>query len=190
MPRTSTSDLPRLPREYYQADAVVHWTLTIENRKTGWLTDHFHHRFRELTLHTASREGLVCPTYCMMPDHIHLFWMGLRITTDQLRGMAFFRTYLEPELSPAKFQHQAHDHVLKESERQRDAFAATCLYILNNLLKDELIENAAEWNFKGAIVPGYPNMNPLDDGYWERFWKVYFKLLEPGLESRTLPPIS
>jgi hypothetical protein len=29
--------LPRLNREFYQGDAVVHWTLTIFDRKTGWL---------------------------------------------------------------------------------------------------------------------------------------------------------
>jgi len=64
--------LPRLPREYYQGDAVVHWTLSISNRRRGWLNERFHAAFRELALHTAAREGLFCPTYCLMPDHLHL----------------------------------------------------------------------------------------------------------------------
>ena len=34
--------LPRLPREYYQGDAMVHWTLPILDRHQGWLTDAFH----------------------------------------------------------------------------------------------------------------------------------------------------
>jgi hypothetical protein len=29
--------LPRLPREYYQGDAVIHWTMPIALRGTGWL---------------------------------------------------------------------------------------------------------------------------------------------------------
>jgi hypothetical protein len=29
---------------------------------------------------------------------------GLRLETDSLNGMAFLRTHLEPELSPATFQ--------------------------------------------------------------------------------------
>ena len=60
--------LPRLPREYYQGDAVVHWTLPISHRRQGWLDERFHAAFRELMLHTAAREGLFCPTYCLMPD--------------------------------------------------------------------------------------------------------------------------
>ena len=71
--------LPRLSREHYQADAVVFWTLTAFDRATGWLTQAFHSRFRELMLHTAAREGLVCPIYSLMPDHLHLVWMGLRL---------------------------------------------------------------------------------------------------------------
>ena len=60
-------------------------------------------------LHAAAREGLFCPAYCLMPDHLHLVWMGLWLETNQLNGMAFLRTYLEPALTPAKFQPQAHD---------------------------------------------------------------------------------
>ena len=59
--------------------------------------------FRELMLHAAAREGLACPVYCLMPDHIHLVWMGLRRNSDQINGMAFLRTYLEPALHPARF---------------------------------------------------------------------------------------
>ena len=92
--------LPRLPPEYYQGDAVVHWTLTVFDRATGWLSDSLHSRFRELMLHAAAREGLFCPTYCLMPDHIHLIWMGLRLESDQRNGMSFLRRYLEPVGSP------------------------------------------------------------------------------------------
>jgi putative transposase len=65
--------LPRLPREYYQGDAVVHWTLTVFDRAKGWLSEAFQSRFRELMLHVAAREGLFCPAYVLMPDHIHLW---------------------------------------------------------------------------------------------------------------------
>ncbi len=73
---------PRLAREFYQGGAVVHWTLTTFDRAQGWLNESFHQRFRELLLHTAAREGLLCPVYCLMPDHIHMVWMGLRSDTD------------------------------------------------------------------------------------------------------------
>jgi hypothetical protein len=57
-PRSEFSHyLPRLKREFYQADAVVFWTMPIDHRQRGWLTDSFHATFRELQLHAAAREG-------------------------------------------------------------------------------------------------------------------------------------
>src|SRR5437867_8679198 len=78
--------LPRLRREFYQADAVVFWTMPVAHRARSWLDDHFHAAFREMMLHAAAREGLLCPAYCLMPDHLHLVWMGLRRDTDQRNG--------------------------------------------------------------------------------------------------------
>jgi putative transposase len=165
--------LQRLPREHYQADAMVHWTLPIALRKTGWLDDSFHAFFRECMLHAAAREGLFCPTYCLMPDHLHLVWMGLRLDTDQLNGMAFLRTHLEPKLEPHRFQHQAHDHVLKEKERCRGAFQTACWYDLDNPVRAGLVDEATQWPYHGAIVPGYPKFHPLQEKFWPRLWKLY-----------------
>ena len=61
-PRSAFSHyLPRLRREFYQADAVVFWTLPVEHRARGWLSESFHAAFRELMLHAAAREGLLSP---------------------------------------------------------------------------------------------------------------------------------
>jgi hypothetical protein len=171
--------LPRLPREYYQGDAVVHWTLSIAFREAGWLDDLFHARFREAMLHAAAREGLFCPIYCLMPDHLHLVWMGLQRTTDQRNGMKFLREHLGPALHPHRFQHQPHDHVLREQERKRNAFAKVCFYILNNSRAAELVEHPKDWPFAGSVVPGYPDMHPLEDRFWPRFWKFYLAARAP-----------
>ena len=171
--------LPRLNREFYQGDAVVHWTLTVFDRKTGWLNDSFYLRFRELMLHAAAREGLFCPAYCLMPDHIHLMWMGLRRDSDQKNGMSFLRTHLEPLLSPHQFQPQPHDSVLREEERKRNAFAKICFYILANPVRAGLIKESEIWPFCGAIVPGYPDLHPLDEDFWPQFWKLYLAALAP-----------
>jgi len=39
--------------------------------------------FRELLLHAAARQGFFCPVYVLMPDHLHVVWMGMRVCTDQ-----------------------------------------------------------------------------------------------------------
>jgi len=182
--------LPRLPREYYQADAVVHWTLNLSKHGKGWLNDAFHAQFRELILHTAAREGLFCPTYCLMPDHLHLVWMGLRRDSDQLNGMAFLRSQLKPALAPFRFQHQAHDHVLKQEERLRNAFAKVCSYILDNPLEAKLVERRENWRYCGAVVPGYPKLQPCQREYWPTFWKLYHKVREPNAGAIVRPSIA
>lgn len=188
-PRSTFSHyLPRLNREFYQADAVVFWTMPIHLRQQGWLTDLFHARFREVMLHAAVRENLLCPAYCLMPDHVHFVWMGLHPASDQRNGIKFLRAQLGPLLKPAKFQHQAHDHVLTTTERQHKAFGLACAdYILLNPFKAELIEKPADWPHLGAIIPGYPLLQVFAEGYWPWFWKHYHGVRNPKAGNQVLP---
>lgn len=140
-------------------------------------------------VYAAAREGLLCPMYCLMPDHLHLVWMGLRLDSDQHNGMAFLRTYLEPLLAPAHFQPQAQDRVLREEQRQRNAFAKVCFYIAENPVKAELVESVQDWPFTGCILPGYPKLNPLDDDFWPKFWRLYGKLRQPDAGNIVRPPL-
>jgi len=188
-PNNRAFSLPRLPREYYQGDAIVFWTLTTFNRAKGWLTPAFHQRFLNLMLHASSREGLVCPIYCLMPDHIHLVWMGLRKDSDQINGMAFLRTYLEPELAPAQFQPQPQDEVLREEERRRDVFARVCFYVAANPVRAKLIGETEIWPFNGCILPGYPKLSPTQDDFWPKFWRIFGKLRCSDAGNLTRPPI-
>ncbi len=159
------------------------------NRAKGWLNAQFHNTFRETMLHAAAREGLLCPAYCLMPDHIHLVWMGLRKDADQRNGMKFLRAQLGPFLKPAKFQHQAHDHVLTTKERQRQAFSVACAdYVTMNPLKAKLVQKPQDWPYLGAVVPGHPRAYPFGDGYWPWFWKHYFTVREVSVGNRVLPP--
>jgi REP element-mobilizing transposase RayT len=188
-PQPQWHHLPRLAPEFYRGFAVVQWTLTLEHRATGWLDDLFHAHFRELLLHAAAREGLFCPAYVLMPDHLHLVWLGLRTTTDQRNAMKFLRKHLAIALArraPAgvgfELQKQAHDSVLREQDRQRGAFQKSCFYHLDNPRRARLVEHPSDWPYLGAILPGYPFLHPLDADFWELFWKLYAKEREP------LPP--
>lgn len=102
--------------------------------------------------------------------------------------MKFFRAQLGKKLKPFSFQHQAHDHVLSEAERKRDAFAKVCGYSLMNPVKAGLVEKAETWKYCGAVIPGYPDVDPNDASFWEWFWKHYLKVREPEIEKRKLPP--
>ena len=185
-PQLEWHHLPRLAPECYRRFVVVHWTITLTDRSTGWLNDLFHSRFREFLLHAAAREGLFCPTYVLMPDHMHLVWMGLRVSSDQRNTMKFLRKHLAIELvahSPAgtefKLQKQSHDSVLREKDRVRGAFAQACFYVLDNPRRKGLVGHPKDWPHLGAILPGYPFLHPLADDFWETFWKLYEQTREP-----------
>ena len=178
--------LPRLAPEFYHGFAVVQWTLTLERRAHGWLDDLFHLHFRELLLHAAAREGLFCPVYVLMPDHLHWVWMGLRADSDQRNAMRFLRKHLAVDLvrrSPTgiefELQKQSHDSVLREKDRRRGAFEKSCFYLLDNPRRKELVKHPRDWPHLGAVVPGYPFLHPLSEDFWEQFWKIYQQQREP-----------
>jgi REP element-mobilizing transposase RayT len=178
--------LPRLGPEFYRGFAVVHWIITLEHRATGWLDDGFHRHFRELLLHAAVREGLFCPAYVLMPDHLHLVWMGMRVDSDQRNAMKFLRKHLAVEFtrrSPGRnafeLQKQSRDNVLREKDRRRGAFMKTCFYVLDNPRRKTLVNHSHDWPHLGAMVPGFPFLHPLVEDFWEQFWKLYQQQREP-----------
>ena len=171
--------LPRLSREWYQGNAFVFWTFTLEDRRTGWLTPAFHALFREVLLHAAIRYRLLVPVYCLMPDHLHWVGVGLSAGSDQRNATAFLRKFLTVRSGGVpRWQRQPHDHVLTEERRERHAFVAACHYVLENPVRAELVSRASEWPFSGCMAPGYPVLSVHDPGYWSRFWKIYEESLE------------
>lgn len=188
-PVEQKDNLPRLLRHHYQGHAVVMWTLTMEHRATGWLNELFHCRFRELLLHAAARENVWCPAYCLMANHLHFVWMGMMRESDQLNAMKFLRRQLGPLLKPHKFQHQAHDHILRENERKRGAFASVCFYVLANPVRAEVVKKIEDWPFCGAIVPGYPTLHPTQEDFWKIFWELYVEKRECESPASSVPPL-
>lgn len=179
------SYLKRLDPEFYQGQAYVHWSLNIEHRQVGWLKPIMLYKFRELLTHTMFRYALSCPIFVLMPDHFHMMWIGIMNESDQLPAMKHFRTRLNQALAALNrtLQSQAFDHVLKDDERQEDAFRDVCEYIARNPERANLIgvDRYAEYKYSGCIVPGYPEMKPFTDDYWPRFWRAYSYLNKNGL---------
>jgi len=85
--------LPRLGPGAYLGTAIVHWTLTVRDRGTGWLNASFTTRFRWLLLHACARYSVACPVHCLMPDHVHLLLHGLNGQGDQKRFVRFLRRH-------------------------------------------------------------------------------------------------
>jgi REP element-mobilizing transposase RayT len=174
--------LKRLPRTAYQGEAVVHWSLTIDGRRTGWLTPIFYYKYRELLTHTAFRYGFSCPIFCCMPDHVHMLWMGLVPTSNQLNAMKFFRTRVNEVLRKIGFelQPQGFDHVLQEHELEKTAFQSIFEYIARNPERKNLvpIDAYAKYPYTSCIVPGYPELKLFLPDFWDRLDRIHSRLKE------------
>ena len=177
--------LKRLPPEYYRGQVYVHWSMTMDDRRTGWLIPIFYYKLREVLTHTMFRYAVCCPIYCLMPDHMHLLWVGILDGSDQRTAVKFFRAQLNPILEKlgAQFQKQPYDHVLREEERERTAFEDVAEYIARNPERAGLVQSDRfrDYPYTGCLVPGYPDLKPFQEGYWDLFWKLYSELSKNGL---------
>ncbi len=178
--------LRRLDARAYRGDACVHWSLTMDDRKTGWLIPIFYYKFRELLTHTMFRYGLCCPIYCCMPDHLHLLWLGLAEGSDQRNAMKYFRRQLNRVLEKrgAVLQKQPYDHVLRPDERQTAAFAAVVEYIARNPERAGLVgpDKYREYSFTNCLLPGYPEVTFWQPDFWDRFDRIVSSLRKQGFQ--------
>ena len=175
--------LKRLPDCYYQHAAWVHWVMTIDGRRCWWLDALMHAQIREAMLQTFARYQLICPVYCLMPDHAHFVWCGCAARSDQRKASAFFRRNWNVllERRGRELQKQGFDHVLVETERNSDALEDTCEYVMKNPARAELTQCWQDWDYSGSLAPGYPRLHPQEDRFWPRFWTAYNSLREPGM---------
>jgi putative transposase len=179
------SYLKRLPRENYLGEAYVHWSMTIEDRREGWLRPVFYYKFRELLTHAAFRYAVYCPIFCCMPDHIHMLWVGLRDDSDQIKAMRFFRKRLNDSLGKIGYQLQlqGYDRVLRDDERQPAAFEALVEYIARNPERKGLvpIDQFRKYSYTDCLLPGYPELSFKQSDFWPRLWRIVSHLKNDGL---------
>lgn len=177
--------LRRLDDAAYRGRAVVHWTMTMRDRRSGWLDAKFYYRFRELLTHSQFRFAIASPIFCMMPDHIHLIWMGILDSSDQKLAIRHLRKRINQSLRMIGFdlQDQPYDHVLNDDERQEEAFIATCEYIARNPERSGLVreDDFAKYAYSGCLVPGYPELKPFEPDFWTRFNRTISYLRKNGV---------
>jgi REP element-mobilizing transposase RayT len=147
--------------------------MAVENRDIGWLDDRFHAHWREVMLHALARYRLACPVYCLMPDHAHVIWLGMGEGSDQRAAIRLLRTYTTPVLRGRSWQRQMFDHVLRQEERDGGAFTTTCHYVRENPVRAGLCTRSADYSYSGAMITGYPSLDPRHKNFWELFWKLY-----------------
>ena len=94
--------------------------------------------------------------YCILPDHIHLLVSPSgkgESVSDIVRVIKSEITHAFNELGVGslRWQRSFYDHVLRENERNPDAFEALVAYILENPVRMGLVERAEDYRFCGVI---------------------------------------
>jgi REP element-mobilizing transposase RayT len=178
-PEIHTGRLHRLYPAYYTGGAFVHWSMNIKNRRRGWLTPAHHASVRELLCYTLMQHRLICPGYCLMPDHAHFLLMGCHLKSDQLLAVGTLRRTWNILLQTKGFEldRQAYDRVLREKERARGAFPAACAYVLANPQVEKLVEDWRSYRYLGALVPGRCDLDPRSSEFWPQFWRVHSSIV-------------
>jgi putative transposase len=74
-----------------------------------------------------------------------------------------------------------------DQESLRDSFARVCFYILANPVRAGLSRETDIWPFEGAVIPGYPTLDPLQEDFWPRFWKLCGATLAPDAGNLKRP---
>ena len=141
--------LPRLPKEHYQGNSVVHWTLPMARRATGWLNPTFHTHFRESMLHVAAREGLFCPVYCLMPDHLHLFCAPYDLRVELDTWIKYWKR-LFTQRHPAQewhWQRRGFHHRM----RDRIEYEESLLYVQESPLRKGLVKQPADLKLRRRV---------------------------------------
>lgn len=182
--------LRRLSPESYCGFSMVHWSMAVAGRRTGWLDAGSHSIWREVLLHTLARYDLAAPVYCLMPDHAHLVLAGLSLGSDQRKAVSFLRRYTAPIFAGvgAQWQKQAYDHVLGENERSRgsNGFSAVLHYIAENPVRAGLAENTPAWRYSGSVIAGWPDLDWRQPDFEMRWWELYAERTEAA-EAKALP---
>ncbi len=119
----------------------------------------------------------------LSPEHYrgqaHVHWSMTIIAAK------FFRAQMNPVLEKlgAQFRQQAYDHVLREGERERTAFEDVVEYIAGNPERAGLVpvDGFRRYPYTGCLVPGYLDLSPWQDDYWDLFWRLYLHLRTRGL---------
>ena len=68
------------------------------------------------------------------------------------------------------------------------AFEKMASYVCENPVRAGLTGDVRSWPYTGCVVPGYPDLHPLNPDYWDKYWRIYAAATKRGLIGK-VPPV-
>ncbi len=145
------------PELYTHASRVCFITIRAYKNQSPFVRADLNKLVLDTLREEQERQNCAVFTYCLMPDHLHFLVSplqdGISVLrfTDQYKGKTTNRSWTTGWQGKL-WQPRYFDHIVRTEE----SLHAIAKYVLNNPIRQELVECAEDWPWSG-------HMNPLSD---------------------------
>jgi REP element-mobilizing transposase RayT len=141
----------RLPKEYYEGELSVVFTLCIKGSVKVFIDPDIVNIFIGFLTSAVIRSGCIIPGYCFMPDHQHLIIMGTNNDSDILKAIIAYKQrtgyWMSRNRRGMRWQKDFYDHLIRTDER----LATHVRYILDNPVRKGLVSSWEHYPYRGSI---------------------------------------
>ncbi len=160
----------RLAHEDYVGKGWFFITLCCANRRKIFTTARFCHWFLRCLRDNASSHFFAVHAYCLMPDHVHLLFEGLSLSSDMLQFVRAIKhkTSLPFERKTGRplWQKKFYDHIL----RRNDSPDGVAWYIWMNPVRARLCHRPEDYPFLGSFTASW-RATPKPHSDWLPSWR-------------------
>jgi len=169
MPWTKPNRPPRNQRLdavlYTYADHVYFMTIRAYQKQSPFVRDDLNRVVLDILREEQERQNCTVYTYCLMPDHLHFLLSpredGISVLTftNRYKGKATNRSWTVGWQGKL-WQPRYYDHIVRHEESLR----TIAEYILDNPVRQGLVECAEDWPWSGHMnpLPATPGSWPED----------------------------
>jgi len=140
----------RLPRDRYQGQVTVAFTVCMKRRESLFVTPQIVSQFVGYLKH-ASDTYQVQMLYTFMPDHLHCLSIGQGPESDSLGAIEGFKHtsgwWLKTHKPQVKWQKGSWDRIARSIHEE----AHLAWYLVNNPVRAGLVADWTDYPFTGAI---------------------------------------
>lgn len=141
----------RLPKEFYQGEVSVAFTLCIKNRTPAFTDKHIIDVFTGILSSVAKAAECIVPAYCFMPDHQHIVITGTRSTSKAWTSIVSYKQktgyWLSVNKPEIEWQKDFFDSIIKAQNQ----IGTQVRYILDNPVRKGLASSWQEYPYKGSL---------------------------------------
>ena len=141
----------RLPRENYRGEITTAFTLCVHDKKPIFQNLTVIEAFINLLYASVEHSRCIVPSYCFMPDHLHIILTGAEHQADLWKTIVSFKQktgyWLSRNMPASRWQKDFYDHII----RTEQTIATQVRYILDNPVRTGLAPAWQEYPYNGSI---------------------------------------